>query len=317
MNLSFEALRPEITALLASMKVTKPGLDTLVDHLISIKARYVEVEQATGVPAAWLLAVDYREGDNNPRTHFANGDPLDRMTSHVPKGLGPFTGPNAWRDGCIAGLRRDHIDRVPGPWTAPLACYEAEAWNGFGPREHGVHTGYVWAGTNIYAGGGYPSDRVWSSSWHDDRFGVAPIMLELGRRDPSLALPGWPAAAGDAPIPAPTPVGTHRTAGLQAALNALGFGPITVDGSLGRQTRQALKAFQRSQHLKPDGVAGPATQAALGKALAAARPTGPSVPGTAAASVPTASPPPAGAVAPQSAFTRFLAGLRHALGGPS
>jgi peptidoglycan hydrolase-like protein with peptidoglycan-binding domain len=58
---------------------------------------------------------------------------------------------------------------------------------------------------------------------------------------------------------------------LQADLNKLGFGPIDVDGSYGRQTRSAVKAFQLKHGLKADGFAGrtetlPAIEAAVGGA---------------------------------------------------
>ena len=51
---------------------------------------------------------------------------------------------------------------------------------------------------------------------------------------------------------------------LQAALKAHGFDPGAIDGQFGNGTQAALIAFQRSEGLLADGVAGPRTQAALG-----------------------------------------------------
>lgn len=51
---------------------------------------------------------------------------------------------------------------------------------------------------------------------------------------------------------------------LQQALKDRGFSPGAVDGDFGAGTEQAVLAFQRSQGLLADGVAGPRTQAALG-----------------------------------------------------
>ena len=53
---------------------------------------------------------------------------------------------------------------------------------------------------------------------------------------------------------------------LQRALLALGFDPGPIDGAIGRRTSAAITAFQQSRGLASDGVAGPATQAALGAA---------------------------------------------------
>jgi len=50
---------------------------------------------------------------------------------------------------------------------------------------------------------------------------------------------------------------------LQRKLKDLGFDPNGVDGNFGPGTRAALIAFQQSKGLQPDGIAGPATLAAL------------------------------------------------------
>ena len=50
---------------------------------------------------------------------------------------------------------------------------------------------------------------------------------------------------------------------LQSALKQLGFDPRGVDGKFGAGTEAAVKAFQKSKGLVPDGIAGPATMAAL------------------------------------------------------
>lgn len=54
---------------------------------------------------------------------------------------------------------------------------------------------------------------------------------------------------------------------LQINLNALGYGPIAVDGRFGATTERAVKKLQTDQRLKADGWAGPRTLEAVGKAL--------------------------------------------------
>lgn len=91
----------------------------------------------------------------------------------------------------------------------------------------------------------------------------------------------WPhrtplASAAPAAIVAPVwPAGTVlREGGTGAAVTVLqtalrdsglrGVRGITVDGTFGPQTLTALRNFQEAMHLAVDGVAGPATRAALG-----------------------------------------------------
>ena len=50
---------------------------------------------------------------------------------------------------------------------------------------------------------------------------------------------------------------------VQKALSAAGFSPGAADGRMGKNTREALKSFQRSQGLSPDGYAGLKTLKAL------------------------------------------------------
>lgn len=55
-----------------------------------------------------------------------------------------------------------------------------------------------------------------------------------------------------------------RVKQLQKALMKAGFNPGTIDGEYGLGTEAAVLAFQRSQSLLADGVAGPRTLTALG-----------------------------------------------------
>lgn len=60
---------------------------------------------------------------------------------------------------------------------------------------------------------------------------------------------------------------------LQERLKALGFNPGMIDGMFGMATEAAVIAFQKSQGLLADGIAGPRTLRALGLAVDAAMPS--------------------------------------------
>jgi Putative peptidoglycan binding domain len=86
-----------------------------------------------------------------------------------------------------------------GQWTWPRACYEGELFNGFGPRAHGRHTGYLWSWTNIYTGGKYVADGKWDPDAQDQQCGMAPMMAALLRLDGALALADAPPSASEEP----------------------------------------------------------------------------------------------------------------------
>ena len=46
---------------------------------------------------------------------------------------------------------------------------------------------------------------------------------------------------------------------LQSLLNTLGFGNLTIDGTFGNKTKDAVVVFQRNFFLNPDGIVGPLT----------------------------------------------------------
>jgi peptidoglycan hydrolase-like protein with peptidoglycan-binding domain len=56
-----------------------------------------------------------------------------------------------------------------------------------------------------------------------------------------------------------------QNAGLQVALRARGLYVGEIDGVAGSQTVRAVRAFQRRQGLRVDGIAGPRTRRALGR----------------------------------------------------
>ena len=65
---------------------------------------------------------------------------------------------------------------------------------------------------------------------------------------------------------------------LQQKLKDLGFDPKGVDGNFGPGTRDAVIAFQQSKGLQADGIAGPATLAALQSGAGSTTPAPPPAP---------------------------------------
>jgi lysozyme family protein len=268
-SFTFAALSPEYTKLLSLMRVTRTAeVNATADRLLGyIKEYYATASAKTGVPAIWLATVGEREGGTSIfRSYFGNGDPLSRPTIDVPRGRGPFA---TFEEGLLDSLHYDRIDSGnPNPWTWAWALFRGEGWNGFGPRMHGKHTGYLWAGTNIYTGGKYVRDNVWDASAFDSQLGIVPVMARLVELDPTLQLADWPEPA-TIPPPMLPPIGLHDAKTLQEDLNKLGAS-LNVDGSYGRQTMAAVRAFQEQAGIGVDGLAGSETWAAIEAKLAGA-----------------------------------------------
>ena len=58
-------------------------------------------------------------------------------------------------------------------------------------------------------------------------------------------------------------VGKPSTKDIQTALKNAGFNPGAIDGKMGNQTREAIKAFQKANGLVADGKVGPKTWSIL------------------------------------------------------
>jgi putative chitinase len=92
-----------------------------------------------------------------------------------------------------------------------------------------------------------------------------------GLADRKIAAATWDQKIAHGYVPGAPETPTHAHANsnqgnrhVQELLNQHGYRdasghPLTVDGDYGAQTKKAVEAFQREQHLKMDGVAGPNT----------------------------------------------------------
>jgi len=267
----FPVLASEYESSLARMVITDVArVEAAVKEILPGKERYKAVEAATKIPAAFTGALDYREDDCNPHDGLGQGDPWSHVSTHVPAGKGPFS---SWYAAAIFYLRYDRVDVLSVPaWTLPYACWKGEAWNGFGPRSNGAHSGYLWGCTSIYTGGGYPRDHKWSSTWTDRRPGIVPIIRRLAAVDADFSFTAAPAAGTmppSMPIAQLPPAGVDNALWVQQSLNRLDIGPRLVeDGNYGRRTRTAVANFQETEGLDVDGLAGPETVAAIERHLA-------------------------------------------------
>lgn len=256
--------------------VTRKAFNIVAKKAVANKPRYIKICQmlrarGSNIPdRAWVFiaVIHNRESTMDFTTHLGQGDPLNKKTTHVPAGRGPFFGPDAFERGAVDAL----IDCAPyaaianKDWSISGMLTYLERYNGLSYANVGVASPYVWAGTNIYdppsgRGGKVIKDHgpiVWSVV--DKQLGCAGLVLAIQALDPDTTFDDIPSPPLQPTLPVVdlVPVeGMFDTVWLQDALNKLGAMPkLSVDGINGAGTRTAVKAFQQAFKLKVDGIAG-------------------------------------------------------------
>lgn len=157
------------------------------------KARYQAVEAKTKVPWFIIAVIHEREASQNWNTQLGQGDPLNRISVHVPKGRGPFS---SWENGAYDAL----VNISPyaarnTDWSAGGAMTLLEEYNGLGYASRGIPSPYVWSGTDQYVKGKYVRDGVFDPNTVDVQLGCAGLLKTMMVLDstikfgPSAAIP--------------------------------------------------------------------------------------------------------------------------------
>lgn len=142
------------------------------------KKRYQEVEKRTGVPWWFVAVVHEREASQNWNTQLGQGDPLHSVSTHVPKGRGPF---NTWEDGAVDALVKCAPYAAKNTdWSPGGALTMMEKYNGLGYYKRGIPSPYVWAGTNQYSKGKFVRDGVFDPNHVDTQLGCAGLIKFMG-----------------------------------------------------------------------------------------------------------------------------------------
>lgn len=153
------------------------------EHGIANKAIYQEIEQASGVPWYSIVVIHIRESNAKFSTYLGNGDPLNRPTTHVPRGRGPFS---SFKAGALDALHIDGLDKVVPPWPIEKILYWNEIFNGAGYHNMGIPSPYIWGGTTIQRIGKYTSDGHFNPTVWDTQPGCAGILWMIGYLDTSV-----------------------------------------------------------------------------------------------------------------------------------
>jgi lysozyme family protein len=212
---TFRQLKDEYASLWQSMTIAPSkvrSIDRIARWLIASQPRYQLVAERTSVPWAAVALIHQMECGGDWRLSLAQGDPWNEMSTHVPKGRGPFA---SWEAAAIDALSIDGTSRVKD-WSIERLCYELEKYNGFGSRRKGIHTPYLWSFSNHYRRGKYVADHVWDANAVSGQVGAMPLLARMMAISPSIQIgssidqpPAVPPAPRPprttAPVPMPPP----------------------------------------------------------------------------------------------------------------
>lgn len=168
--------------------------------LFAAKSRYRAVEAKTGVPWFVIAVIHQRESSQSWAGSLAQGDPWNRVSTHVPAGRGPFV---SWEAAAIDALVNcaPHASRNRD-WTIGGTLALLEGYNGLGYAKRGVPSPYLWAGTNQYRSGKYVADGKYNANYVDTQPGCAGLILALMALDSGIRF-GAPAVVAPSAAPAP------------------------------------------------------------------------------------------------------------------
>lgn len=248
-------------------KLTRgPEFLPVARRLVAAKQRYMAVSAKTGIPWPFIAVTHQRESSQNWERSLAQGDPWNRVSTHVPAGRGPF---KSWEEAAYDAL----VNCGPyaarnKDWSIGGTLTKLEEYNGLGNAMRGRPSSYIWAGTDQYVSGKYVRDGVYDANHVDTQLGCAGLLMTMMQLDPSIKFDGLEKQ----PVFPPPPTDARDAFWLQRALNQFGADPqLEVDGVRGPATRNAVRAYQLSKGMEADGLVGPATLAAIEADLASGK----------------------------------------------
>lgn len=158
---------------------------SVAKRLVAAKDRYLPISTRTGVPWFVIAVIHERESGQRWDRSLAQGDPWTRVSTHVPKGRGPFA---SFEDAAYDAL----VNCAPNAarwsdWSAGGTMTLLEMYNGLGYANKGRPSPYIWSGTDQYVSGKYVADGVYDPTAVDQQLGCATLIKAMGDIDSSVS----------------------------------------------------------------------------------------------------------------------------------
>jgi lysozyme family protein len=154
-------------------------VDWHVAQLLKHQSRYQAVSPQVGVPWAIIGVLHAVECGFSFTGHLHNGNPLTSRTRRVPPGR-PQTGtpPFSWEASAIDALTMEGLPAITH-WSIPQMLYVLEKYNGFGYRQQGLPTPYLWSFSNLYQQGKFVADGHFDPAAISQQYGAAVMLKAL------------------------------------------------------------------------------------------------------------------------------------------
>lgn len=178
----FDEIASEYAAWFAAAEIRPQHQESATWHLTMMRqsrGRYAALGKQAGVPWQFIAAVHGLEASFNFRAHLHNGDfPLTQRTRQVPPGRPRvWLPPSGWEASALDALRLMGFTGQ-SDWSLPRMLYRLEAYNGFGYRNAGRVSPYLWSFSNLYSRGKFVADGKFDPNARSQQCGAA-VMLKL------------------------------------------------------------------------------------------------------------------------------------------
>lgn len=171
-------------------------------RLLKEKTTYQRVEKSTGVPWFVVAVIHEREASGDFSRSLAQGDPWTRVSTHVPKGRGPFGSFYAAAEDALKNCAPYAAKNTD--WSVGGTLTILEQYNGLGYASRGLPSPYIWSGTDQYVKGKYVRDGVFDPNEVDEQLGCAGLILQMQALDPSIRFEGAQASGSSPVVRSPT-----------------------------------------------------------------------------------------------------------------
>ena len=201
--LTYVELAPEYERLFSSCRIAPEHLaevDKTVGGIVAGSLHYRDVEAITHVPWWFTGIIHSMECGGRFDRHLHNGDPLTDRTVHVPKGRPiVWNPPDDWESSAVDSLWLQGFMDSPD-WTLTRALYRLEGYNGFGYRQHGINSPYLWSYSQHYLKGKFVADGKWDAEAVSQQCGAAALLRRMVDKGivSFESVPGWRDAGASA-----------------------------------------------------------------------------------------------------------------------